>query len=297
MMSQAAASTTSKPAPSARPVRFQYSLNTSTVRGQNLTLPQQVDLAAKAGYDGIEPWLREINAYVKGGGSLTDLRKRIDDAGLKVPSAIGFAQWIVDDPEARKKGLEEARRDMETMRTLGGIRIAAPPAGNQQKPSPDLFVAAERYRQLLELGREMGVVPQVEVWGFSKTLSRLGEAMFVAIEAGHPDACVLADVYHIHKGGSDFHGLKVLSGVAAHVFHVNDYPATPARDVIQDADRVYPGDGVAPLGRIFQTLHATGFEGFLSLELFNPEYWKRDAFEVAKTGLEKTRDAVAKAFA
>ncbi|MEZ6108646.1 MAG: hypothetical protein R3B96_21830 [Pirellulaceae bacterium] len=54
-------------------------------------------LAAKAGYDGIEPWIREIEVYQQEGGSLADLRKRLDDHGLRVESAIGFPQWIVDD--------------------------------------------------------------------------------------------------------------------------------------------------------------------------------------------------------
>ena len=78
------------------------------------------------------------------------------------------------------------------------------------------------------------------------------------------------------------------------VFHVNDYPATPARAEIDDSFRVYPGDGVAPLKQIFRDLHAGGFRGALSLELFNRDYWKQNALEVARTGLEKTREAVAR---
>ena len=45
------------------PVRF--ALNTSTVRGQKLTIEQQVDVTAKAGYDGIEPWIRDIEKFVR----------------------------------------------------------------------------------------------------------------------------------------------------------------------------------------------------------------------------------------
>src|SRR5215211_4014003 len=69
--------------------RVQYSLNMSTIRGQKLSLPDQVELAAKAGYDAIEPWINELRQYEQGGGSIDDLRKRISDRGLKVPSAIG----------------------------------------------------------------------------------------------------------------------------------------------------------------------------------------------------------------
>ena len=80
-------------------------------------------------------------------------------------------------------------------------------------------------------------------------------------------------------------------------FHVNDYPANFPRETIVDAQRVYPGDGIAPLGKIFRTLRDNGYRGVISLELFNREYWKQDAFEVAKTGFEKTKEAVAKALA
>jgi sugar phosphate isomerase/epimerase len=89
----------------------------------------EIEIAAKAGYGGIEPWIREIDAYVESGGSLNDLRKRIADLGLVVESAIGFAEWIVDDDARRAKGLEEARRTMDIVRQIGGTRIAAPPAG------------------------------------------------------------------------------------------------------------------------------------------------------------------------
>src|SRR5436190_6993688 len=114
--------------------------------------------------------------------------------------------------------------------------------------------AAERYRALCEVGQKIGVVPQVEVWGFSKVLSRLGESALVAIESAHPQACILADVYHLHKGGSGFGGLRVLSGASMQVFHMNDYPADPPRDKITDAHRVYPGDGVAPLASMLRDL-------------------------------------------
>jgi 2-keto-myo-inositol isomerase len=143
----------------------------------------------------------------------------------------------------------------------------------------------------------MGVVPQLELWGFSKNLSRLGELAFVAAEADHPDACVLPDVYHIYKGGSGFNGLRMFNGRQVHAFHINDYPADPPRDTISDADRVYPGDGVAPLTDILRTLRDIGFRGALSLELFNRTYWKQDAKLVATTGLSKMKTAVSKALA
>ncbi len=277
----------------AKTTSFTYCLNTATIRGHKLAIVEEIEITAKAGYTGIEPWITKIHEYTESGGSLDDLRKRLKDLGLSVESCIAFSAWIVDDPAERAKGLEQARRDMDALAQIGAKRIAAPPAGATRKPGLDLLKAAERYRTLLELGDQIGVRPQLEHWAFSKNVSRLGEAMFVAAESGHPKACILADAYHIYKAGSDHHGLKLLSPHATPVFHINDYPAEPTRETITDADRVYPGDGIAPLTQILGDLAAYGSTTVLSLELFNPEYWKSDdAFTVAKTGLRKTKAAV-----
>lgn len=191
---------------------FRYCLNTSTIRGQKLGIVDQIKVAATAGYDGIEIWLNDVEEYMKSGGKLDELRRILSAEGLQVESAIAFAQWIVDDDEARRKGLEAARRDMEVVRALGGRRIAAPPAGATDKPGLDLRAAADRYRVLCELGTQFEVAPQLEVWGFSKNLHKLSEVLFVATEAAHPTACILPDVYHLYKGGNDFCSLPFLSG-------------------------------------------------------------------------------------
>lgn len=277
------------------PSGIRYCFNTSTVRGQELSVLEQIDLVAKAGYSGIEPWMRDLVAYRNNGGSLTDLKKRISDNGLTVESAIGFANWIVDDEVDRRKGLETAKHDMDLLQEIGGIRIAAPPVGAQNGPVLDLFDVIDRYKALLAVGDETGVVPQLEVWGFSQNLNRLGHSVAVCVESNHPKACLLPDVYHLFRGGSDFGGLDLLSDDAIQVFHMNDYPASPPRAELNDSDRVYPGDGVAPLNDILHSIAGNGRNVALSLELFNPDYWKQDALEVASTGLKKMQDAVAAA--
>lgn len=273
---------------------FGYCLNTSTLRGHKLPLADLVEIAAKAGYHAIEPWIEEIEKHAQSGGSLSDLKKRIHDHGLTVESAIGFAEWIVDDDGRRAKGLEHMRRDMDLLARIGGKRIAAPPIGATDQADLDLLKAADRYRAILELGDKAGVVPQMEIWGFSKTVCRLGQGALVAIESGHSKACVLADVYHLYKGGSDHASIRLLSANSMHVLHINDYPANPPRETISDADRVYPGDGIAPLDTFLHELKGIGYRGFLSLELFNESYWKQDPLLVARTGLEKIRAVVHK---
>ena len=273
---------------------FRYCFNTSTIRGQKLPLQDVVEIVAKAGYHAIEPWIDEIQHYEKAGGSLKDLDKRLKDHGITVESGIGFAAWIVDDPTERAKGLEQAKHDMDLLAQIGGKHLAAPPVGATEIAHFDLRKAAERFRALMEVGDQAGVVPMAEVWGFSKTMQTLAEAAQVAIGSDHPKACILPDIYHLYKGGSGFNGLKLLSSAAVHVFHLNDYPAQPPRETINDSDRVYPGDGIAPLTEVFQELRAIGYSGVLSIELFNPAYYKLDPLTVAKTALQKLRAAVQK---
>jgi sugar phosphate isomerase/epimerase len=271
---------------------FSYCLNTSTIRGQKLSLDKEIEIAAKAGYSGIEPWVAKIREFVAGGGDLRDVRKQVSDLGLTVESAISFPRWIVDNDAVRAEALEQMKEEMDLLAQIGGKRIAAPPAGANREPGLDLIKAAQRYRAVLELGDEMGIVPQLETWGSSSNLHLLGEAMFVVIESGHAKACLLPDVYHTYKGGSDFNGFKKISAQAIAVLHMNDYPADPSRETITDRDRVYPGDGIAPLTQIIRDLHANGSRAVLSLELFNPTYWKQDPLAVAKTGLAKMKSTV-----
>jgi len=281
------------PVPAAGP-SFRYCLNMATIRGQKLGIVKQIEVAATAGYQGIEPWTDSLGDYVKSGGSLLDLKKHIGDSGLTVEGAIGFPEWIVDDDARRAKGLERAKREMDMVAQIGGRRFAAPPAGATGLPKLEVTKAAERYRVLLDAGDELGVVPQLELWGHSQNLGRLGECVAVAMETGHRHACVLADVYHLYKGGSDFHGLRLLGPEAVQVLHMNDYPNDPPREKIDDSYRMYPGDGVAPLTDLLQTLRATGGQKVLSLELFNRKLWTEDPLEVAKTGLAKMKTLAAK---
>lgn len=268
---------------------FRYSLNMATIRGQKLGILKEIQIAAAAGYDAIEPWIDSVQDYVRQGGKLVDLRRRIADLGLKVESAIAFSEWLVEDEARRAAGLERARREMDLVAQMGGRRMAAPPAGATDLPEINWLAAAERYRALLEAGDQAGVTPQFELWGFSRNFNRLAECVAVAMETGHARACVLADVFHLYKGGSGSRGLPLLGPQAIQVLHMNDYPNDPPREKIDDSYRVYPGDGTAPLTGLLAALHRTGGQKILSLELFNRKYWSEDPLAVAKAGLAKMK--------
>lgn len=280
--------------PKSKSGKIRFCLNTSTIREANLPLSELIDLTAKAGYDGIEPWVREIDKFVESGGSLKDIKKQLEDSNLILESAIGFPTWGVNDDKERQAGVEEAKRCLDLVFQMGGHAVAAPPIGIHKGDydTVPLDVLAERYHELLDMSQSMGGQTHLEIWGPSKNLSRLREAVYVATACDHPNATLLPDIYHMFRGGSSFEGLRMINGKLIPLFHMNDYPSKPERTKMKDSDRVYPGDGVAPMKHIVSILHEIGFEGALSLELFNKTYWKQDPFEVAKTGLQKMKAAV-----
>jgi hypothetical protein len=117
----------------------------------------------------------------------------------------------------------------------------------------------------------------------------------IAIDTDHPRAKIIPDVFHMHITHSGFTGLKHLRGDFFAIFQFNDAPAAPAIDQLKDEHRVFPGDGILPLADILRDLLATGYADCISLELYNPEYWKRDLEGVAREGREKTLKVIAQA--
>ena len=269
--------------------KFEFSLNMSTIMGQKLGFIKELEVAAQAGYKHCEIWVPTLETYLKSGGTIADARKRIADLGIKVQNAIGFAQWIVDDESVRAKGIEQLKREMDLLAQLGCHRTAAPPMGATKEAGLDLRRVAERYRTILDLGVSMSVIPQLEMWGHSKNLNRVADVLFVAAEAGHPAARLLLDVFHIYKGESSHDCLHLVGENAIEVFHVNDYVTTMKPGVITDADRIYAGDGEAPIKKIVGLLKPSAQPVILSLELFNKILYQQDALLVAKTGLAKLK--------
>lgn len=276
---------------------FRFCLNTSTISGQKQGLLKSVDIAAKTGYDGVELWVNDIKEYLSLGNSLQSLNAFIKERGLVVENAISFTEWMVDNDARRKAALTELEEEMKMVAALGCHRIAAPPAGVEKDEPINFQTAGARYRKILEMGKKYNVMPLLEFWGASGTLYNFGQALAIAAAADDADARILPDVYHLFRGGSGFNCLKLVNGKVIDIIHMNDYPASKPLEEQTDSDRVYPGDGAAPLKQILQDLMSMGGTKILSLELFNETYWKQDALQVAQTGLQKMKRLADEVFA
>ncbi len=69
---------------------FKTALNASTLFPFSLDVREQVRIAAEAGYEGIELWVKDVDAYLAGGGTVNQLKRYISDTGIAVVNAIAF---------------------------------------------------------------------------------------------------------------------------------------------------------------------------------------------------------------
>jgi sugar phosphate isomerase/epimerase len=269
-------------------------LDTATIRPASLL--DKVRIASEAGFDAIEPWDGELRDFERDGGSLADLRRRIEDAGLFVPSVIGLWNAIPPTRAEWDAGLPATRDRMRMASAIGARHIQVIPQPARPWPEFDLAWASARYRDLLEIGLgEFDLNPAMVFVQFLPGAARLGQAAAIALDADHPKARIIPDVFHMHIGDSGFSGLRQLQGDFIAIFQFNDAPATPAKVDLKDEHRVFPGDGILPLEQCLRDLRDIGFERCVSLELYNPEYWKRDALSVAEEGRRKTLAVIERA--
>lgn len=262
---------------------MKFALNTSTIRP--VPLLQKISIAARAGYTGIELWHEDLDEFIRQGGGLPEVSSMLADFGLKVPTTIYMAGWF----EAPDSGFEDslagcARKMEQACRLDAEFIIASPPPGRA-----DVQLGAARYRRLLELGRSIGVRPSMEFLGFVEQVNRIEDAIEILELAADPSGTTILDPFHIFRGGGSMESILLLKSAQIAVSHFNDAPTVPERAGQTDADRVLPGDGHLDLKRYVSLLRQTGYDGWLFLELFNEELWRRDPLEVARVGLEKMR--------
>lgn len=266
--------------------RFRYCLNSSTIRPTPIL--EKIRIAGEVGFGAIELWHDDIDAHLATGGTLAEIRRALDDHGLAVPTTIYLKGWIDTTGDAHRRELDECRRRMHQSVAVGAEFIIAGPAQGHV----DRALAGRNYHELLEIGLSIGVKPAMEFLGFVEEICRIEDAVEVMDRSGHPAATIVLDPFHCFRGGGSIETIAALPGRRIAISHFNDTPAAPPRLQQHDRDRVMPGDGHLDLKRYLALLEGTGYDRWLSLELFREDLWAADPREVARIGLEKMKAVV-----
>jgi len=259
-------------------------LNTSTIRPQRLL--EKIRLAARAGFDGVELWINDVYEFIGRGGEVRDVERALADHGLFVPCTIAMRQWAEASEIEYPSMLEEAKRRMELARRLGAPYIVATPSRAPCDPAQ----TSRRYRDLLRIGREVGIRPTMEYISFFASVAKLEDAWRIVEEAEAPDATLIVDSFHTWNSGSRAALLAEIPLERISHWHIDDAaPGKPA-GTQTDSDRVMVGDGPIDLAADFAMLRAKGWDGTVSLELFNRELWAQDPADVLRVGIERMRE-------
>lgn len=265
---------------------FTLCLNTSTIKPQPIL--DKIRLTAAAGYAGVELWINDIYEYIGRGGEVRDIENAIADHGLIVPCMIAMRAWGEASELEYPLMLEEARRRMDLAARLKSPWIVCSPP---REPC-DIHQIARRYKDLLAIGREAGVKPTFEYISFFKSVNQLSQAWQVVQEADDEDATLILDAFHNFNSLSTMDDLRAIPVERISHYHIDDgHPTIPPGQQL-DPDRVMPGDGAVDLRTEISILREKGYDGTVSLELFNPQLWERDPLDVLKIGIERVRALV-----
>lgn len=263
---------------------FTLCLNTSTIKPQPLL--EKIRLTAAAGFAGVELWINDVYEHVGRGGEVRDVEKAIADCGLIVPCAIAVRNWGEAGDLEYRLALEEARRRLELAARLGAPYLVATPP---REPC-DLEQLARRYRDLLDLGRQVGCRPTFEYISFFGSACKLSHAWRVVQQADDPDATLIHDSFHAWNSGSSLDELSAIPAERISHWHIDDaHPDMPAKTQT-DPDRVMPGEGQIDLKAEIAVMREISYHGTVSLELFNAQLWERDPAEVLKIGYERMQE-------
>ncbi|MBM4048301.1 MAG: sugar phosphate isomerase/epimerase [Planctomycetes bacterium] len=257
---------------------FRLALNTVTIKPA--TLDEKVAATAEAGYEGIGLWNHEVSEFVARGGTLEALAKRLKTLGLVAPEMCSAGGgWQYADEATRRKALEDVKPRFEMCAALSvGCIIAAAAEG-----VGELSQAADDFAALCRVAAQFGVRVAFEIIGPRKQLNNMAVGWEVVRRAAQPNGGIMVDTFHFYRGGSTLEQLQPIPTDKIYVVHINDATGKP-REQLTDADRVHVGRGVIPVKDILAALKAKGFDGFLSLELFNRDYWAESPRKVAADG-------------
>jgi len=253
-------------------------------------LPGDIRAASLAGYDLIEIWAKKMDAYLLE-HSLADLRTILAEAHVK-PLAINSVEFITfNAPWEKTNTMNLIARYAEMADHLNCPFIVVVPSPRPEGAT-DQEVLDESVRVLLEISdrfKDYKVRFAFEFLGFRWCSVSTLEADFAIVKrVNRENIGMVLDTFHFYAGGSSIGAIRQVDPEKIFILHINDAEKLPKAE-LQDAHRLFPGDGVIPLVEILSNLKDIHYDGPVSLEMFRPAYWVRPPEEVAQKGIDAIR--------
>ncbi|MFJ8487966.1 bifunctional sugar phosphate isomerase/epimerase/4-hydroxyphenylpyruvate dioxygenase family protein [Streptomyces sp. NPDC094038] len=239
------------------------------------SLTEKLTAASRAGFDGVEIFENDLLASPL---PPREIRARCADLGLTVDlyQPMRDIEAVPGDEFARS--LRRARHKFGLMRELGADTVLVCSSVSPLTIDDD-GLAAEQLSRLAALAQDFGVRVAYEALAWGRHVSTYDHAWRIVEAAGHPALGTCLDSFHILSRRSDPKGIEDIPGEKIFFLQLADAPLL-AMDVLQWSRhyRCFPGQGGFDVAGLVRHVLRTGYDGPLSLEVFN------DVFRQAEAG-------------
>ncbi|MFI5473350.1 bifunctional sugar phosphate isomerase/epimerase/4-hydroxyphenylpyruvate dioxygenase family protein [Streptomyces cacaoi] len=242
------------------------------------SLTEKLTAAARAGFDGVEIFENDLLA-----SPLTpeEIRARCADLGLTIDLYQPMRDIEAVPAEEFARNLRRARHKFELMDRLGADTVLVCSSVSPLAADDDAL-AAGHLCQLADLAQDFGIRIAYEALAWGRHVSTYDHAWRIVEAAGHPALGTCLDSFHILSRSSDpkdLEGIEDIPGEKIFFLQLADAPLL-GMDVLQWSrhHRCFPGQGGFDVAGLVKHVLRTGYDGPLSLEVFN------DVFRQAEAG-------------
>jgi 2-keto-myo-inositol isomerase len=241
----------------------------------------------RAGWSAVELWLTKLESFLIG-HSPADAVALLESSRLIPVAAASQGGLLLSQGAERAAHWDHFQRRLALLQALEVPTLIVTPDFVRRPGIGDYAQAAAALREAAELAATFGVRLALEFQKSSPLCSCLETAIALIDQSAATNAAVCFDVFHYYTGPSKFEDLAHLSPHHLAWVHLCDLSGTP-RELAGDGDRVLPGDGDFQLGPIIEHLGRIGYDGYVSLEVLNPQLWQVAPDRVADLGHQALR--------
>jgi 2-keto-myo-inositol isomerase len=239
---------------------------------------------ARGGWSAVELWLTKLESYLET-HSVAEARALLDAQELDPVAASFQGGLLLSRGVEREVHWDHFRRRLAILQELG-VPLMIVAADFTRELAPDDYGrAAAALGEAAEAARIAGVRLALEFQKTARFCASLDTTLALIAQCPVAGLGVCLDVFHYYTGPSKFEDLAYLSRENLAWVQVCDLSGIP-RELAGDGDRILPGDGDFQLGPILDHLERIGYDGYVSLEVLNPQLWQIPADRVADVGYQ-----------
>lgn len=246
-------------------------------------LETDIKAASAAGFDLLEIWASKLREFLKT-KTPADLKKLFEENNLE-PYSINSIEHITFRDEADYEKIKAETEELSRIAgEIGCPHIVVVPGKLPENASKDEIVeeSVKVLNELADIAEKHNVSLAFEFLGQTdcsvQTLDLCNE---IVEKVNRANIGNVIDTFHFYAGNSSFEAIEKMKPEKLFIFHINDAENLP-KEQLTDAHRLYPGTGILPIKEIKQRFDKIGYDRMVSIEIFRPEYWNEDPFEVAK---------------